>query len=157
MTRSRCRILFKVSNRRGLGHMMRGLNIARELRSLDPAVEILFYLRTAPSEGMWNAEFRYMIETDPNGLTHWPEVLREFAPDLVVYDTILPKNPATEPIAESALASEKYLLDDALFKGRSNVHFSERLLGVRKTHANVQCWWDASIDAAKHASTGSFN
>lgn len=96
------RILFQVRNRRGLGHMMRGLNIARALRELDPAVEILFYLRTPPAEGMWSPEVRYVVESDPDSLAHWPEVLREFRPDVVVYDTMLPKDPAQEPVAESA-------------------------------------------------------
>lgn len=96
------RILFQVRNRRGLGHMMRGLNIARELRALDPAADILFYLRTPPSEGFWKADFRYVVETDPEGLAHWPEVLAQFRPAVVVYDTMLPKQPAEEPVVEGA-------------------------------------------------------
>src|SRR5574341_554755 len=96
------RILFQVRNRRGLGHMMRGLNIARALRAIDPSAEILFYLRTPPSEGMWSADVRYVVESDPDGLTHWPQVLQEFRPDVVVYDTMLPKDPAAEPVVDSA-------------------------------------------------------
>lgn len=96
------RFLFQVRNRRGLGHMMRGLNIARELRALDAAAEILFYLRMPPSEGFWSADFRYVVERDPDSLAGWPDVLREFAPDVVVYDTMLPRDAAAEPLAESA-------------------------------------------------------
>lgn len=102
MPRKNRRFLFQVRNRRGLGHMMRGLNIARELRALDPAAEILFYLRTPPSAGFWNDDFRYVVERDPDGLTHWPEVLACFAPDVVVYDTMLPRDPAGEPLVEGA-------------------------------------------------------
>ncbi|MBS1137856.1 MAG: hypothetical protein H6R11_1810, partial [Proteobacteria bacterium] len=96
------RFLFQVRNRRGLGHMMRGLNIARELRALDPAAEILFYLRTPPSAGFWKTDFRYVVERDPDGLASWPEVLQQFGPDVVVYDTMLPKDASAEPLAESA-------------------------------------------------------
>jgi predicted glycosyltransferase len=96
------RILFQVRNRRGLGHMMRGLNIARALRELDPSAEILFYLRTPPAEGLWSGGFRYLVESDPDALSHWPQVLREFRPDVVVYDTMLPRDPAAEPVVDSA-------------------------------------------------------
>ena len=96
------RFLFQVRNRRGLGHMMRGLNIARALRALDPSAEILFYLRTPPAEGFWSADFRYVVESDPEGLAHWPEVLRGFGPDVVIYDTMLPKDAHAEPVAEAA-------------------------------------------------------
>lgn len=92
------RFLFQVRNRRGLGHMMRGLNIARELRALDPACDILFYLRSAPADGLWPAGMRYVVESDPLALTHWPEVLGEFRPDVVLYDTMLPKDAAAEPV-----------------------------------------------------------
>jgi len=82
--------------------MMRGLNIAREIRALDPGADILFYLRTPPAAGFWNEDFRYVVETDPDGLSHWPDVLRAFRPDVVVYDTMLPKDPAAEPVVDSA-------------------------------------------------------
>lgn len=96
------RFLFQVRNRRGLGHMMRGLNIARALRGLDPSAEILFYLRTPPAQGFWSPEFGYVVERDPDSLASWPEVLRAFAPDVVVYDTMLPREAAAEPVAEGA-------------------------------------------------------
>jgi predicted glycosyltransferase len=96
------RFLFQVRNRRGLGHMMRGLNIARAMRALDPAAEILFYLRTPPAQGFWSPEFGFVVERDADSLASWPEVLREFAPDVVVYDTMLPKDAAAEPLADGA-------------------------------------------------------
>jgi predicted glycosyltransferase len=102
MSRPPRRFLFQVRNRRGLGHMMRGLNIARALRVLDPQAEILFYLRTPPAEGFWSPEFGYVVERDPDSLASWPEVLREFAPDVVVYDTMLPKDAAAEPVVAGA-------------------------------------------------------
>lgn len=96
------RFLFQVRNRRGLGHMMRGLNIARELRALEPSAEILFYLRTAPAPGFWPQEMRYVVEPDADELAHWPRVLEEFRPDVVVYDTMLPKAADAEPVAPGA-------------------------------------------------------
>ncbi len=96
------RFLFQVRNRRGLGHMMRGLNIARAMRAIDPQAEILFYLRTPPAEGFWRPEFGYVVERDPDSLASWPEVLREFAPDVVVYDTMLPKDATAEPLVDGA-------------------------------------------------------
>lgn len=96
------RFLFQVRNRRGLGHMMRGLNIARELRALDPQCEILFYLRAAPAAGLWPADLRYVVENDPDALTYWPKVLGAFAPHVVVYDTMLPQDAAAEPLAATA-------------------------------------------------------
>ncbi len=96
------RYLFQVRNRRGLGHMMRGLNIARELTALDPAAEILFYLRTPPAAGFWSGQFRYVVEPDPNTLASWAQVLAEFRPDVVVYDTMLPKAADAEPVAAGA-------------------------------------------------------
>lgn len=96
------RFLFQVRNRRGLGHLMRGLNIARALLALDPTAEILFFLRTPPAPGLWPDAVRYVVEPDAEALTSWPAVLAEFRPDVVVYDTMLPKDPATEPVAASA-------------------------------------------------------
>jgi predicted glycosyltransferase len=96
------RVLFQIRNRRGLGHMMRGLNIARALRQLDSAVDVLFYMRTPPAEGFWTDDFRHVIERDPDGLSRWPEVLADFHPDVIVYDTMLPKDPSAEPVVNSA-------------------------------------------------------
>lgn len=96
------RVLFQVRNRRGLGHMMRGLNIARALRDLDPETDVLFYLRTPPAPGFWPDDFRYVVDPDPDGLSRWPEVLTACRPDVIVYDTMLPEDPAAEPVIDSA-------------------------------------------------------
>lgn len=96
------RFLFQVRNRRGLGHMMRGLNIARELCALEPSAEILFYMRSAPAPGFWPKEMRYVVEPDADELAHWPQVLEDFRPDVVVYDTMLPKAVDGEPVAPGA-------------------------------------------------------
>ena len=96
------RYLFQVRNRRGLGHLMRGLNIARELRALDAQAEILFYLRVPPPPGFWPPGIGQAVETDPQSMRDWPAVLAAFAPDVVVYDTMLPRDASAEPRAPSA-------------------------------------------------------
>ena len=133
------RFLFQVRNRRGLGHMMRGLNIARELRALDPAAEILFYLRTPPSAGFWNTDFRYVVERDPDGLASWPEVLQQFGPDVVVYDTMLPKDASAEPLAESA--RYVYIMRKCLAEKQRQVFanpFLDRMAAILVPHVPEQ-------------------
>lgn len=86
------RFLFRIANRRGLGHLMRGLNIAREIKLLRPDAEILFLVRVAPPAELWNAAFCYRVEHEAAGYMDWPEAVRSFRPDVVVYDTMLPKD-----------------------------------------------------------------
>lgn len=71
---------------------MRGLNIAREVRRLVPSAEIVFYTKNDSAEALGGQSFRYFIETDAQGLSHWPDVVRSFTPDVIVYDTILPEH-----------------------------------------------------------------
>lgn len=129
------RFLFQVRNRRGLGHMMRGLNIARELRRIDPAAEILFYMRTAPANGFWPDDIRFVVEPDPDVLSEWPAVLERFRPDVVVYDTMLPKQPADEPVAASARYA--YIMRKCLADEQQEVFanaFLERMAAIIVPH-----------------------
>ncbi|MBI2875298.1 MAG: hypothetical protein HYY20_00260 [Candidatus Tectomicrobia bacterium] len=96
------RLLFRSHNRRGLGHLMRGLNLAREIRRLAPSSEILFYTRSDSAELLCGQDFRYFIETDLQGTAHWPEVVRSFSPDVVIYDTLLPQDATQEALLPSA-------------------------------------------------------
>ena len=84
------RVLFQCHNRRGLGHLMRGLNIAEEIRKRSPAAEVLFYTKSDPAS--WNESFQLFVETDEEGGSHWPEAVRSFSPNVIVYDTILPES-----------------------------------------------------------------
>lgn len=98
MPAPRSTVLFQIHNRRGLGHLVRALNIAREIRALAPATEIVLYTRSEPAAGFRHPGIRYAVETDPESPTHWPEAVRAAAPNAVVYDTILPKDPGAEPV-----------------------------------------------------------
>jgi predicted glycosyltransferase len=96
------RLLFQAHNRRGLGHLMRGLNLARAVRQLAPDAAILFYTRSSSTEALCGDAFRYFIEPDPDGTAHWPEVMRSFAPDVTIYDTLLPPGAAHETASAGA-------------------------------------------------------
>lgn len=91
------RVLFQIYNRRGLGHLMRGLNLARALRELVPPCEVSFYLRAAAPPGMPGNEFRCFVEKDAANGSGWPQYALDFAPDVIVYDTVLPRVPELEP------------------------------------------------------------
>jgi predicted glycosyltransferase len=96
------RLLFQSRNRRGLGHLMRGLNLARAIRRQDPAIDIVFYARHHSADALCGPEFRAIVERDSDGMGHWPEVVHAVAPDLVVYDTMLPADPAEVQAAPAA-------------------------------------------------------
>ncbi len=85
------RFLFRIPNRRGLGHLMRGLNIARELRVLAPAAEVRFHVRAAPPAELWNTDFSYEAEPADAGPGAWAQALAAYGPDVALYDTLLPK------------------------------------------------------------------
>lgn len=73
---------------------MRGLNIAKEIRREVPSSEILFFTKNAAAKEICEDDFRMVIETDPEAMSHWPAVVRSFSPDLIVYDTLLPEGGA---------------------------------------------------------------
>lgn len=98
MTPSPIRLLFQCHNRRGLGHLVRGLNIAREVRLLAPSSEILFYAKNRSAETRCGSDFRCFVEPDPHGSPHWPDVARSFSPTVIVYDTVLPESPTEDPL-----------------------------------------------------------
>lgn len=87
------RLLFQVRNRRGLGHMMRGLNIAVALRQICPQARIDFHLRTAPGAGFWPEDLGLTVE-DPADPAHpvrgWRATVERLDPDVIVFDTLLP-------------------------------------------------------------------
>jgi predicted glycosyltransferase len=98
------RFLFNAHNRRGLGHLMRGLNIAREIRNLAPAAEILFYTRNDSAGQLCGNDFGYVLERDADPASQWPELVEQFSPAVVIYDTLLPKQAADTPPARGRTA-----------------------------------------------------
>jgi predicted glycosyltransferase len=97
MTNQPKRFLFNAHNRRGLGHLMRGLNIAREIRKLSPEADILFYTRSESAAELCGKQFGYFIEEDLERNQHWAGVIDSFNPDVIIYDTLLPKDATDTP------------------------------------------------------------
>jgi len=81
------RTVFRIHNRRGLGHWMRSLNIATEILRLEPDTDVLFYTRSAPPFQMDKA-IRCEVAADPEDLSLLP-IIRDFSPHVVIDDTIL--------------------------------------------------------------------
>jgi predicted glycosyltransferase len=83
------RILFRCPGKRGLGHLVRGLNIAREIRALDPHADVRFYTRGAAAPALVGGEFRCVVEPGGDGLAAWDRLVADHRPDVVVDDTLL--------------------------------------------------------------------
>lgn len=89
------RVLFSSHNRRGLGHLMRGLNIAREVVSVRPDARVVMHTRNASAAGFCPPEVECLVD-DGSGPA-WEDVLAGLGPDVVVYDTLLPTAPQPLP------------------------------------------------------------
>ena len=83
------RILFQSRNRRGLGHLMRGLNIARAIRSLEPAAQILFYTRNSAAQALCDG-FDSIAAPEEADEADWHRAVAAFGADVEIYDTMLP-------------------------------------------------------------------
>lgn len=102
------RLAFQAHNRRGLGHLMRGLNIASAVRELAPESAIMFYTRNPSAAELCGSAFQYVVEDNPEQLAHWPAAVRDFAPHVIVYDTLLPApTDASEAAARSVYVMRK--------------------------------------------------
>lgn len=80
------RVLFHVRNRRGLGHMMRGLNVAQALRERAPQARLKFHLRAAPAAGFWPQGVDYVVQGGGDPVA----CVAAFGPHVQVFDTMLP-------------------------------------------------------------------
>lgn len=101
------RILFQCHNRRGLGHLMRAVNLAREIRALEPAAEVAVHARNASARSFCAPHATCVVEDAETGANPWADTARAFAPDVVVYDTMLPNDAAAEPVARRAYVMRK--------------------------------------------------
>src|SRR3954449_12314178 len=83
------RILFRCPGKRGLGHIVRGLNIAREVRALDSSADVRFYTRGAAAPALVGGEFDCVVERDADALVAWDRLVADHRPEVVVDDTLL--------------------------------------------------------------------
>lgn len=150
-----CRYLFLVRNRRGLGHMMRALNIAQALRRLDPQADIHIHVRAAPAEGFWPANIGLTVDDPDRPETGWPATLARLAPDVLVHDTMLP---ADEPVLPTgtrlAFVMRKCLSDEqaALYAHPWMPHIARIVVPHRPeeldpppAHVAERCTWVGPI------------
>ncbi len=94
-------VLFQSHNRRGLGHLMRGLNIAREVLALRPDARVVMHTRNAGAAAFCPAGVECLVDTD-DAAAGWRAALVRLSPDVVVYDTMSPADPASEPLPATA-------------------------------------------------------
>ncbi|MDH4116644.1 MAG: hypothetical protein OEX04_18225 [Acidimicrobiia bacterium] len=87
------RVLFQIRNRRGLGHLMRTQNIALAMSRLAPDLRLAFHASTQPTEGFWPEHFPLVTDAEAS----WSDYLGDVAPDVVVFDTVLPAEVPPEP------------------------------------------------------------
>lgn len=87
------RLLFHISNRRGLGHFMRGLNISREILSLAPQTKITFSVPGEPPESLCQPSIQIIRMPNESCSTFCFEQWKEMKPHVIVFDTMLPKLP----------------------------------------------------------------
>lgn len=83
------RVLFHSPSRRGLGHVMRGANLARAITLADPTAAVQLHVATAAAGTACGADVPW-VAGDPATPGCWQRLLAEFRPSLVVFDTILP-------------------------------------------------------------------
>lgn len=94
-------VLFQSHNRRGLGHLMRGLNIAREVVALRPDAHVVMHTRNGSAPQFCPAGVTCLVDTE-SGSTGWRNALSSLDPDVVVYDTLAPSAPDDEPLPAGA-------------------------------------------------------
>ena len=94
-------VLFQSHNRRGLGHLMRGLNIAREVLALRPDARVVMHTRNASAPTFCPDGVTCVVDTD-DPAAGWRSTLTSLAPDVVVYDTMTPADPDAEPLPRGA-------------------------------------------------------
>lgn len=86
------RVLFSVPGKRGLGHVMRGRNVARAIRALAPDAHCVFVSRGESVREVIAEEFEVVVvepEDDRPAAVVGAELVR---PDVIVHDTALPSD-----------------------------------------------------------------
>ena len=88
------RLLFHSASRRGLGHVMRGANLARAVLAADPSASVLLHVAHAAA-GPACGEVPW-VAGDHTAPQAWQRLVDGFRPTLVVFDTMLPGDWATD-------------------------------------------------------------
>ena len=84
------RVLFRVYNRRGLGHWMRGQNIARDVLALEPNAEVCFVTRSEAPFPLDDPRMQHHVAPTREEMDALPAAALQFAPDVIVDDTMPP-------------------------------------------------------------------
>ena len=95
----RLTVLFQSHNRRGLGHLVRGLNIARDVLAVRPDARVVMHTRNASAPTFCPPSVECVVDDGSAG-AGWLDVLDDLRPDVVVYDTLLPDGP--QPLRRDA-------------------------------------------------------
>lgn len=82
------RLLFHSASRRGLGHVMRGANLARAVLAADPSASVLMHVSNAAA-GPACGEVPW-VAADHTAPRAWQRIVEAFRPTLAVFDTMLP-------------------------------------------------------------------
>jgi len=140
------RFLFEAHNRRGLGHYVRGLNIAQEIQSRNPTSQIVFLCNSKESEA-WPGEFRTLYSGRDSADT-WRRAVRLFLPDAIVYDTILPPHDINPRIAREVYICRKChpAKQKEIFKNR----LFDRLSLIVIPHAEDECEMELPASSREH-------
>ena len=83
-------IAFRIHNRRGLGHWMRAMNIAREIVERSTDAEVVIYSRARVPLVGGSERIRQVVAPDPEDMGLGKMRASGIEPDVLVDDTILP-------------------------------------------------------------------
>lgn len=89
MSPEKVQFLLRLRNSHGLGHLMRGLNICRELATMGSG-RIVFFGTAPPPPELWDQRFEFHTQGESDDYRDWPQVMRSANPAVAVYDTHLP-------------------------------------------------------------------
>ncbi len=92
------RIIFQISTRRGLGHFMRGMNIAKEIFASTPTAKILFVTRGSIPHGFVDSRIEFFASPDEIDCEQYRKLVVSFKPDAIVFDTMLPSADIVEQL-----------------------------------------------------------
>jgi predicted glycosyltransferase len=90
------RFAFQAHGRRGLGHLMRSMNIARDLLELEPEAEVFIHTRQPGYDDFLDERIQVIVD-DGSESSSWSALLWRVRPHVAVHDTMLPAAARTLP------------------------------------------------------------